>query len=248
MKKHLYLVLTISLMAASLTACGKDTPEESIKKIEASNAAESKEPTERKYEEASKESVVAPDRNGTPTSDTNEDISENEKNTVVDREPSIYGVWNATDGSSVTIYNSPTGIQFSMYDTQLKSNIYGEIETDNSSYIQMTYTKPVEKEEVTEEIPANTETEDISVDYESYEEMMAALEQAEKEQRETVRYELNTLEFIAEAQQMRMVLTNTDRTLDLTMFVDETTPDYSLENNEIAEDTVTGIVSETVEE
>lgn len=246
MRKQIYLILLIGMMATTLSACGKNTDTNDVKKIEVGDISESKEPTERKYEDTNKEPVTAPDRNSKQEVDSDNTPNE-EENTIIERDPTIYGIWSATDGSSITIYNSPTGIQFSMYDTQLESNVYGELETDNNSYIQMTYTKPVEKEVVTGEIPTDTETDDTSVEYATYEEMMAALEQVEKEQQETVRYEINTLEFIAETQQMHMILTNTNRTLDLTMYIDENTPDYSLENNEISEDTAIGIVSETVE-
>lgn len=244
MKRAVITILALTLVSGCLSACGEKQDE--IVRIEASNAAGSASGTERKYEDTNKEPVIRPDereKETTPIEDNTEIIDN-----AIDMAPTIYGVWNATDGSSITIYNSPTGVQFNMYDTQLKSNIFGEIETDNSSYIQMTYTKPVEREEVTEEIPEDTETEDTSVDYESYEEMMKALEQAEKEKQETVRYEIEILEFTVETQQMHMVLTNTDRTLDLTMFVDETTPDYSLENNEIVEDTVEAVIEDTIEE
>lgn len=247
MKKQLCLIIAMILIGVSLSACSKDKPEETIKRIDAGDTSGSKAPTERKYEDTNKEPVTAPDRNSEQEAGS-DNTPNTEENTIIERAPAIYGIWSATDGSSITIYNSPTGIQFSMYDTQLESNIYGELETDNSSYIQMTYTKPVEKEVVTGEIPTDTETDDTSVEYATYEEMMAALEHAEKEQQETVRYEINTLEFIAETQQMHMILTNTNKTLDLTMYIDESTPDYSLENNEIAEDTIESTVSEASEE
>lgn len=247
MRKQLSLILAIGLIVSSLSACGKSTDTNDIKKVEVGDISESKAPTERKYEDTSKEPVTAPEKGSTDNSEINENTVDNKTETTIERDPTIYGSWTATDGSSVTIYNSPTGVQFNMYDTLLESNIYGEVETDNSSYIQMTYSKPEIKEKTTEEIVTDTEAENTSVEYVTYEEMMAALEQAEKEQQETVRYEINTLEFIAETQQMHMILTNTNRTLDLTMYIDENTPDYSLENNEISEDTAIGIVSETVE-
>ena len=41
MKKHLCFILTMGLMVMTLSACGKNNPDEDIKIIEASDAAES---------------------------------------------------------------------------------------------------------------------------------------------------------------------------------------------------------------
>lgn len=240
MKKHLCFILTMGLMVMTLSACGKNNPDEDIKIIEASDAAESKEPTERKYADT-KEPDEAPDReNGV---NSNLDVTTNsEENTIINRDPTIYGIWSSNDNTNLTIFNSLDGIKFIMYDAPNDRYITGDITTDDSTYIEMKYLKPVEQE-----IPVESESieegeqsiEDDSINpYGSDEELYAALEAEHEAQYETVKYSIDKNEFNQETATMLLVLSNPEKTLELYMTITADTPDYSTDDNEFAKDMV----------
>lgn len=240
MKKQLCFILTMGFMVAALSACGKNNPDEDIKIIEASDAAESKEPTERKYADA-KEPDEAPDRDNIVNSDA-DTTTANEENTVIDREPDIYGIWSSNDNTNLTIFNSSAGIKFIMYDAPNDSYITGDIITDDSTYIEMKYLKPVEQEIPVEPEPVEEgerPVEDDSVNpYGSDEELYAALEKEHEAQYETVRYSIDKNEFDQETSTMSLVLSSSEKTLELYMPVTAETPDYSTEDNEFARDMI----------
>lgn len=237
MKKRLIWVLTIGLMVASLSACGKNNPEESIKKIEASNAAESKEPTERKYEDTNKEPVIAPDRNSKQEVDNTPNA---EENTIIERDPTIYGIWSSTDNSNLTIFNSSAGIKFIMYDAPSDNYITGDVTTDNSTYIEMKYLKPVKQVESTEPVeeqPIEDNSDSVNP-YGSDEELYAALEAEHEAQYETVKYSIDKNEFNTETSTMYLTITGNGKTLEMSTQITPDTPDYSKEDNELALDMV----------
>lgn len=237
MKKRLIWVLTIGLMIASLSACGKNNPEQEIKRIEASNAAESKEPTERKYEDTNKEPVIAPDRNSKQEVDS-DNTPNAEENTIIERDPTIYGIWSSTDNSNLTIFNSSAGIKFIMYDAPSDSYITGDVTTDNSTYIEMKYLKPVEQAEPTEPVEEQPIEDDSTNPYGSDEELYAALEAEHEAQYETVKYSIDKNEFNQETSTMLLTITGNGKTLEMSTQITPDTPDYSKEDNELALDMV----------
>lgn len=101
MKRKVAMVLLTLTMIFSLSACGKDKETNDIKKIEASNAAESKEPTDKKYADTNKEPVVAPDKNNNSVEST-EDASETIEEETVDTS-GILGYWS---DDLVILFNS----------------------------------------------------------------------------------------------------------------------------------------------
>lgn len=238
MRKQLYLILLIGMMVTTLSACGKNNPEQEIKRIEASNAAESKEPTERKYEDTNKEPVTAPDRNSEQEEDS-DNTPNAEENTIIERDPTIYGIWSSTDNSNLTIFNSSAGIKFIMYDAPSDNYITGDVTTDNSTYIEMKYLKPVEEPtEPVEEQPTE-DTEDNSVNpYGSDEELYAALEAEHEARYETVKYTIDKNEFNQETSTMLLTITGNGKTLEMSTQITPDTPDYSKEDNELALDTI----------
>lgn len=236
MRKQLSLILAIGLIATSLSACGKDNQEQEVKRIEASNAAESKEPTERKYEDTNKEPVTAPDRNSKQEVDNTPNA---EENTIIERDPTIYGIWSSTDNSNLTIFNSSAGIKFIMYDAPSDNYITGDATTDNSTYIEMKYLKPVEQVEPTEPVEEEQPIEDNSANpYGSDEELYAALEAEHEAQYETVKYSIDKNEFNQETSTMLLTITGNGKTLEMSTQITPDTPDYSKEDNELALDMV----------
>ncbi len=237
MRKQLYLILLIGMMVTTLSACGKNNPEQEIKRIEASNAAESKEPTERKYEDTNKEPVVAPDRNNKQEVDS-DNTPNAEENTIIERDPTIYGIWSSTDNSNLTIFNSSAGIKFVMYDAPSDNYITGDVTTDNSTYIEMKYLKPVEEPtEPVEEQPIEDDSDSVNP-YGSDEELYAALEAEHEAQYETVKYSIDKNEFNQETSTMLLTITGNGKTLEMSTQITPDTPDYSKEDNELALDMV----------
>ena len=237
MRKQLSLILAIGLIATSLSACGKDNQEQEVKIIEASNAAESKEPTERKYEDTNKEPVVAPDRNNKQEVDS-DNTPNAEENTIIEKDPTIYGIWSSTDNSNLTIFNSSAGIKFIMYDAPSDNYITGDVTTDNSTYIEMKYLKPVEEPtEPVEEQPIEDDSDSVNP-YGSDEELYAALEAEHEAQYETVKYSIDKNEFNQETSTMLLTITGNGKTLEMSTQITPDTPDYSKEDNELALDMV----------
>lgn len=237
MKKQLYLILLIGMMVTTLSACGKDNQEQEVKRIEASNAAESKEPTERKYEDTNKEPVIAPDRNSKQEVDNTPNA---EENTIIERDPTIYGIWSSTDNSNLTIFNSSAGIKFIMYDAPSDNYITGDVTTDNSTYIEMKYLKPVKQVESTEPVeeqPIEDNSDSVNP-YGSDEELYAALEAEHEAQYETVKYSIDKNEFNTETSTMYLTITGNGKTLEMSTQITPDTPDYSKEDNELALDMV----------
>ena len=240
MRKQLSLILAIGLIAASLSACGKNTDTNDVKKIEVGDISESKSPTERKYEDTNKEPVTAPDRNSKQEVDS-DNTPNAEENTIIERDPTIYGIWSSTDNSNLTIFNSSAGIKFIMYDAPSDSYITGDVTTDNSTYIEMRYLKPVEQEEPTEPVEEQPteDTEDNSVNlYGSDEELYAALEAEHEAQYETVKYSIDKNEFNQETSTMFLIITGNGKTLEMSAQITPDTPDYSKEDNELALDMI----------
>lgn len=228
MRKQLYLILLIGMMATTLSACGKSNPEQEIKRIEAGNAAESKELTERKYEDTSKEPVTTPDRNSGSTS-AEEDIPEDSIGTI-DMDPIIYGTWIAEDGSNLAIFNSKQGVKFNLYDASIDDYVYGDATTDNSTYIEVTYQVQVDMPE--------------DADPETYVEPEPTFK--------TIKYTIDKNEFNKEESIMSLTLTGSGKTTEFTMAVYDGMIDYSQEDNDLSEGIVVieegGVNSEILQE
>ena len=165
MKRKVAVVLLTLTMIFSLSACGKDKETNDIKKIEASNAAESKEPTDKKYADTNKEPVVAPDKNNNSVEST-EDASETIEEETVDTS-GILGYWSDDLGNSFQFFhdtddngNELEELSYSGFFVEGELNFYGIAETDNATYIkceQREYSSTIEEEPVEPQEPENTE-------------------------------------------------------------------------------------------
>lgn len=171
MKKRVAIVLLALTAVLSLSACGKGENADGIKKIEVGNSAESKDPTERKYEDTNKEPVEAPDRNS--STEENTDLVEDE---VVDTS-GILGYWSDDLGNSFQFFhdtdengNELEEISYNGFFMEGELNFYGTAETDNATYIkcqQREYSSSVEDETVEPEVPENPENPENSEETET---------------------------------------------------------------------------------
>lgn len=155
MRRHICLVVAMLLIATSLSACGKDKNDEEIKKIEASNVAESKEQKEKKYEE-SKEPDEIPEK-----TDEIEDADSAEEEEV--DTSGIMGYWSDDAGNSLQFYsetdedgNETGNIAYSGFIAKDELYISGTAETDNQTYIKCKQTE-FRSETVTDNSEINNE-------------------------------------------------------------------------------------------
>lgn len=261
MKKALITILALTLVSGCLSACGKEK-EDDIVRIEASNAAGNATGEEREYEDTNKEPVVRPDQRQ-PEEEVEQNTNEAEQVENIDWTPSVYGVWSTANGDNITLYNSPVGAKFTMFDTSINNYIGGDAETDGSTYVEITYIDPTileqqrqerealaQQQQTEENVEGETpegETSEGEVPeeegtfvnpYGTDEEYYKALEEERLKQYKTDRYTVGKLEYDEEASIAYLTLTSDAKTFEFQMLITTDTEDYSSPDNSIAKDMI----------